>query len=362
MNADFLAEMDPFAWEPSAASRIDGLGGGQRLRDGSYAFHTPYLAAPAGLATFSINFVNLQATRGTLIVEIFGGGVADRRQLRMRTLSLAELAAAGGGIEISLPSDRGETYAVAGHIYDDSDARADGATVQIVVVRGSKRSAAQMQAAGMVRVARLAGIDLPSFQHPSSQTWSLPQLDEKPFLSAVADLGLEPRTSCWGAAFVYHALRYQFGSLDGYTGIGMGDHFEELVQGLQTLGAHVHPAGAHVHPAAQIAALPSPPHDYDFAWVIANEPEASPAALLATALRLAGQVRAGGIVVLVFPWEHSRMPLESCPVSKRGDIEILALKLLAQGHGVAQLKFRAGDRRFAPGTRTPFALLFHRAP
>ena len=63
---------------------------------------------------------------------------------------------------------------------------------------------------------------------------------------------------------------------------------------------------------------------------------------------------------MVFPFEHGRMPTDICDVPKRGDIEIIALKMLAGGHSVAQLKFRTAAGLPRPGTRTPFGLIARR--
>jgi len=75
---------------------------------------------------------------------------------------------------------------------------------------------------------------------------------------------------------------------------------------------------------------------------------------------LIDRVRPSGAVTMVFPFEHGRMPNEFSEIARRNDVEALALRLLAHGHGVAQLKFRPAEQSFRSGTRTPFGLMIRR--
>lgn len=352
-SANFQFEMDPFEADPSHSSRIGGLGGGKPASETAYAFRTSPLAAPAGRVSFHLSFEGLQASSGTLLIEISGGQDSERRQLKLRTVALAELAASGGVEHISLVSNRRQTYTVAGSIYDDTDAVAQRLSIQISVEPSPVGETAEGHT--MARVSRLAGLNPPTFAHPSSQTWSKEQMHEPAFRSACQAVGMDVAAGSWSAPYVYQAIRYLVGELSGTRGFGAGLSAEIIANAFSAQGADVIGHWS-LDPAHWPAA-----NDLDFTWLIFEEPLIPAGHLFWMINLLMDRLMPGGALALVFTFEHGRMPHEPCDVLKRGDVEIFALRLLAQGHSVAQLKFRAGNRPLPVGTRTPFGLMIRRA-
>ncbi|APL95250.1 hypothetical protein [Sphingobium indicum] len=347
--------MNPFELAPSHASRIGGLGGALPAPENGYAFRTKPLFVPAGEVGVTLTFEGLQASKGVLLIEISGGEEGARRQLQLRTVSLVDLAAAGGVEHIALMNGHGDAYVVAGHIYDDTDAIAESLSVRIVV----NALPATIQTAGalntMARVPRLAGLDLPSFEHPTSQTWSKEQMGDPAFQSACNIFGLEVDAASWSAAYVFQAIRYLLGNLSGLKGFGAGLHAEIISGGFGAEQAEV--VG---HPSLDPAHWP-PAKNFDFAWLIFEVPIIHAGHLFWMINLLLDRLRPGGVLAVAFTFEHGRMPREQCEVLTRGDVEVFALRLLGQGHSVAQLKFRAGNQPLPVGTRTPFGLMAQRA-
>lgn len=349
--ADFRAEMDPFAWAPAHASRIQGLGGRRSAPESAYAFQTAPMVAPAGVITVAVAFAGLTASRGTLLIEITAVDGGERRQLGLRTLSLADLAAKNGTEQITLTRDRRGTYAVAGNIYDNTDATAEGLTIEMAV-SGFKHSAKTKH--GMTRVSRLAGTELPSFTHPTSQTFSREQVKEASFHSSCGTLGLAPNAASWPAAFLLHALRYQLGDISGHCGLGVGASADLIGGALTSMGATIVNS-----PNFDPAKWPEG-SELSFAWLNVDQQSEPALHLFVKACILIERLRIGGVLAMVFPFEHGRMPWDACDVLKRNDTEIIALKMLAGGHSVAQLKFRTAEGLLPLGTRTPFAMIIHR--
>lgn len=347
----FQSEMDPFGWASSYVSRIRGLGGTQVALESAYTFKTTPLTAPSGNVSFDLKFKGLQASRGALLIEISAGQDSTWRQLKLRTVSLAELAAAGGVERITLTSDQREAYSVAGYIYDDTDAVAQSLSLNVSVNALNSPSADLP----MARVARLAGLELPSFAHPTSQTWSREQINEQAFHSACKSLALDAVTASWSAAYIYQATCYLLGDLSGLKGFGAGISADIIANAFITKHAD-----AICHLSLDPVHWP-PANNLDFTWLIFEEPLIPVGHLFWMINLLIDRLSPGGVLIIVFTLEHGRMPTEQCDVLKPGDVEIFALRLLAQGHSVAQLKFRAANRPLPLGARTPFGLTVQRA-
>jgi hypothetical protein len=346
--------MDPFAWAPAYASRIGGLGGEQTAAEEAYAFQTGQLIAPAGFVVITIRIDGLRASRGTLLIEVAGVDGAERRQLELRTLSLVALAEGGGVEQIALTSARRDTYAVAGYIYDDSDAVADAMSVSIAV-SGSQQPAARPSASGiMAKVARLVSVEPPNFTHPVSQIFSPEQINEEAFRSVCRILNVAVQNSSWSAAFLFHALRYQFDELAGRRGLGVGRSASVVTRGLASQGAEVD------HVASFDPAEWPEGGNLDFVWLDVDQSPEPPLFLFIKACCLIERLRIGGVLAMTFPLEHGRMPSDVCDVPKRSDVEIIALKMLAGGHSVAELKFRTVKGPLQAGMRTPCSLIVHR--
>ena len=350
----FSIDLNPFESEPSHVSRIAGLGGRRPAADPDYAFRTAPLVVTPGHFDVTITFDCLHATRGTLLIEVVEGPGIERRQVRLRTVALAEMAARGGIEHLSIENDRGGAYSVAGYIHDDTDAAAGGMTIHILSNQSAMAAQGTLLSNAMMPVGRLAGLALPSFAHPSSQTWSPAQEDEPAYRTACRALGIDDRTASWPEAYVYKALCCLLGDLSGLKGFGVTVHSGALLNALKSQDVETF-----------VSERTDPAHwpsftELDFAWLV-NEGQTEDARIVVwTALALIDRLRPGGALVMVLPFEHGRMSQESSEVLTRNDVEVLGLRLLAQGHGVAQLKFRPANQAFPSGTRTPFGMMLRK--
>jgi hypothetical protein len=357
MNQFSNIESDERQFEliPSFFSRIGGLHGEHAAPEEGYAFSTIPLTAVAGEVVVTLNLEGLQASRGTLLVEISGGKEGARRQLKLRTIALADLAAAGGVEHIALLNGQNDDYSVAGYIHDDTDAIVRNLSVRIAVtpLPADGQNIGAIHA--MARAPRLASVDAPSFARPTSQTWSKDQMEGPAFHSACQAVGLDTGVASWSGAYVYQAIHHLLGNVSGLKGFGAGLNAETVAQGFNA--NHAETFG---HWSLDPTHWPQA-NDIDFAWLIFEVPIIPVGHLFWMIGLLMERLRPGGVLVVVFTMEHGRMPLEKCEVPTRGDVEIFALRLLAQGHSVPQLKFRAGAHLLPAGTRAPFGLMVQRA-
>jgi hypothetical protein len=207
----------------------------------------------------------------------------------------------------------------------------------------------------ITRVERLASVLFPTFRSPSSQVMSPSQLQERAFSAICGRLGLPAGSKAWAPAYVVQALNTQLGRMVGLRGFGAGLDVEPIARALAEEGATISAT------SGPDPAFWPPVEDLDFVWAISEEAAQPPLAVFVKICSLLERVRPSGCAVLVFPFEHGRMPHERSSVCKRSDVEILSLTLLGHGHNVAQLKFRPGARALPPGTRTPYGLIVRRA-
>ena len=124
--------LDPFAFWPDAASRIEGLGGPGPAVEADAVFHTLYTSFDPGPLSVDIIFAQLAATRGSLTLYVMAlpeaGSIA---KVQSRTLvALADLTAVGGRYRLPVMIKRDHSYAFLGRVMDDTDAHAATLTLQ----------------------------------------------------------------------------------------------------------------------------------------------------------------------------------------------------------------------------------------
>src|ERR1700712_2840267 len=113
-----------FAFWPTVASRITGLGGVKPSPDPAYVFHSAYLDVPAGDVSCTLNFAGLVGELGVITFRVNAlpvepGGQATT--VNAWTASLRDIAAGGGDVASTFQALPGFRYAILGHIYAETD-------------------------------------------------------------------------------------------------------------------------------------------------------------------------------------------------------------------------------------------------
>jgi len=209
-------EVDPFAFIPGVESRIRGLGGEARSLDPHYAFHTPYVPAANGAASFLVRFTGLRGTEGTLTLRLNMQALdasSPARLVNSERIPIRALVEQGGTMSIGFQGFPGMAYAVFAGIFDDTDAAADGLSVWLDrpagdTVSGPER-ATQYSATTLTTTIRLASVDKPTLREPVSQIFTPSQLD-RAALARARQLGLsvkdQPEAWIWEQLHILSAL------------------------------------------------------------------------------------------------------------------------------------------------------------
>ncbi len=407
----FGAVIDAFGYAPNHASRIHGLGGSKPSADGAYVFCTVPVRSMPGPITFTIQFNDLQATCGTLVLQIFAVSAIPGVEATPSTatvISMADLARSGGLHHIETVGRRNMLYAVAGHIYDETDATAIGVTISLdqglapdpweprSIGPATGTRAPGVSAGGLHRAARLVSLAPPNLDNPVSQGWTAEQCRQRPFAEWMEVLH-QPAQSTrinWAAAYILQSLR-SFGALQsGAAGLGFGVLEQSLPAILAARGCSVlataphHDAAPDGDPALALeqrcrpdlcqrdrffenvrfatvdsAAIPQTLRDFDFLWSAGMGDEAGTTEKFQHFVESSMHcLKPGGLAVHVFQWAPAGgRRLHRGFVYDRPAIERIALSLISRGHEVAQLKFQYDARTSSKdGDAVPFGLIARR--
>lgn len=349
-RVDDLA-LDPFAFHRNVSSRIGGLGGNVPGYDPVYAFHTPYVAAARGPASFRIRFHNLRARRGTLVLRVHmlpDEPGATARLVNSARIQINRLVQNGGEAEIDFEGFRGFTFAVLGQVPDETDAHADG--LDVTLDRPADPTELARPPAEDVRTTRFGGdalrpvahllsLEPPSLAAPVSQPCTAEQMREPAWADRSRELGLdaEPDPARWPSVYALQVLR-RYSMLDpGARGLLLGDDGALAAalasQGGQADGADYLCSMTALHGGSTVAEM---------------------AAAVEASLR---RLRPGGLAIHLLPLAAGS---GRAAAFRRADLERLALTLISRRHEVAQ--FKAGRAVTLDGSGVaPFGLLLRRA-
>lgn len=371
--------LDPFGWHVGVASRIPGLGGENPAHDPTYVFHTPYVKVARGPVAFDVEFQNLSARKGTLVLRIHvlpdePGAVA--RMVDSERIQLNRLAHHGGRIGLPFQGLGGVTYALMGLIPDNTDVRADGLIVR--VDRPEDGSEDQRTGYGDGRntvfgsdaiapTAHMLSTDEPSLAMPVSQPFTQQQQAEDIYSRWLEQLGedFEPGCGQWERIFVLQALE-QYGLLQpGARGLGLTGHQDMLSRKLAasgTLVTTVCPQNLEEGNGG-LANLPIDLVDFDFLWShrIFNERQSTGEAINLID-NLMGRLRPGGLAIHILTAGTGMSPVgdrhSGALVFERDDVERLALIMISRGHEVARIRLGAIPTKEGV---TSFAFIMRRA-
>jgi hypothetical protein len=132
VSASTTFSLDPFALWPDAKSSIEGLGGSAPAPEPDAVFHTAYISFEPGPLLVDIQFSQLSATRGKMLLHVMalpdedGGSMVQSTTL----IDLAELAGTGGLHRLPVIIKRDNAYAFMARLFEETDARASALTVR----------------------------------------------------------------------------------------------------------------------------------------------------------------------------------------------------------------------------------------
>ncbi|TVV73375.1 class I SAM-dependent methyltransferase [Sphingomonas solaris] len=390
--------LDPFAFWPPLVSRIGGLGGHEAGGDEAYAFHTSYIHCDEGPAVFTLRFKGLKATRGSLTLSV--------NVLPLRANSIAFKAASDsipfrnlildeGVATIRVAATSGNSYAVLGYIYDETDASAESLEIdvrRVVDVDAFTRKLIDARrtlfsTTTVHPVPRLVSREAPTLADPVCQMCTAAQFEEPVYREWVdrMEIGKHRHRKHWEYVYVLQSLR-RYGVLaEGARGLGFGVGNETLPAVMAAMGCTVvatdlpadhaqvadwsatnqHIASVEglrqptICPdelfdqrvsfrAVDMSALPEDMVDFDFIWSsCAFEHLGSIPAGLRFVEEAMRCLKPGGVAVHTTEFNLSSndetVDAGATVLFRRKDFERLALSLISRGHEVAQFKYEQGD-------------------
>lgn len=398
--------IDPFGAAPHLASRIPGLGGSLAPPNPAYVMESNPLRTAIGQIVFIVEFCDLQATAGTLVLHVLA------RPEHMKSVStpvatiavsMTDLVAHQGIACIGAVGRRNMLYSVSAELSDDSDATASA--IRLSLNRreesdpswrprdaASKRAALPERGPALRDQPELISMRPPRLAAPVSQPMTPSQLAESIFAERLAELGLadDRSTWAWAEVMLLQSLRYYSALVSGARGLcfdrgvrampayvaAHGGSMTIVRDGPGTAGDAACDTGieALTRPAlcppetfagavhvATAAALDSAEEvaDYDFLWTVglADTP-AGKAAFPHFLIDCMRYLRFGGMAVHLVG--YGAMDGAATHFT-RPEIERMALSLVAQGQEVAQVKFAVAEIGMPePGAPIPFAILARR--
>jgi hypothetical protein len=392
-------DLDPFSFFAGTASRVTGLGGSSPGHDPSYVFHTPYVRAAPGRATFTVRFTGMVAKRGTLVLRVNMLPLEAGAHARLVTSERVQLnrliAQQNGEISLTFEAFRNVSYAIYGSMSDDGQVSADALTVTLDRPDdGSEYRGALAEARNTIfgtdRIrpsSQLLSTDRATMADPVSQMCTSNQFDEPAYHEWAARLHEPVRRhrKQWEFIYILQALR-RYGMIQpGARGLGFGVGREPLPALMAAMGATVVGTDLppdHVDTAAWFASgqhgsaieslrrpdlcddatfaervsfvpadmtsIPGELVNFDFCWSsCAYEHLGSIKAGLKFVEDSLQSLRPGGLAVHTTEFNltsnDETMDNAGTVIFRRRDMEQLALALISRGHEVAQIKLDTGD-------------------
>lgn len=384
---DSLA-LDPFAFWPNLASRIEGVGGDEPGDVPDYAFHTLYLGCGTARVTFIVEAGDLAAERGTLILRIhelpdFVG--ADARQVAISQTQMTDMIRQGGSASLSVDTEAGNSYAILGHIHGDT--RVTARTLGVIARRSVPDAddptrpsdfVARTDRIGMVP--QLVSMHEPTLAAPVSQHATAGRLREHVFAQWDQHLPHGTPLERWERVFIARTLeRYDVARV-GARGLAIGaagGTDDPLIRILDAAGCRMMAAGAGADLVDGISAMAPDwwPADtcagmagFDFCYATCppHVTHIGRQRLLGGVEDMLRTLKPGGLTIAILPFDATPRDVldpEAGPVPGRRDVERIGLLLVSRGHQVAQLCFGGSALTTAPGkgTLSRFALVVRRA-
>lgn len=246
-----VTPLDAFGFWPASASRIDGLGGEVIDPDPNYAFHSNYAEVGSGIVRCTLRFDRLECSIGSITLRVNGlppGPGARAESIRTWTASLRDMAEGEGVVEVSFQASAGSRYAVLGHIYDESDARARALEIVLEVELQSENDAQRAATRKSIfgrrvfrRANRMFRGEAPTLTDPVSQGCTAAQFDEPAYTRWTGEIreARKRHRKQWEFVYILQTL-WRYGMLrPGARGLGFGIGVEPLPAVLASHGCTI---------------------------------------------------------------------------------------------------------------------------
>lgn len=390
--------VEAFAFWPTVVSRLAGLGGSEPSPDPAYVFHSAYLEIAPGDVECTLRFDRLAGELGVITFRVNAlsdGPGAHATTVTAWTMPLRDLAAQGGQAIGQFQAAPGMRYAIMGHIYDETDTRAEALTIEFQTVQRSDAYKEQLEKARKSvfgqrlfrRANRMISNEPATLADPVSQTCTSAQFEEPAYGDWLRrlDLPFHKHRKQWEFIYILQALE-RYGMLEhGARGLGFGVGIEPLPAAMAAAGVTVVASDlgadddrardwslSHQH-AQTVEQLRNPavcaneifdrsvsfrPVDmnridpdlrgFDFCWSsCAFEHLGSIQAGLDFVRNSVDCLKHGGLAVhtteLNLVSNDQTVDNEGTVLFRRRDIEKLAVDLSSRGHFVAQIKYDLGN-------------------
>lgn len=377
-EADML-ELDPFSYHPLEASVISGLGGTGRPSSPGYALHTDYVHVAEGPANFILRFRNLSAKLGTLQlrVHMLVEGPPVRLLLANTVrIQLNRLIQLGGEIAVPFAGIKGVQFAIHGAVLGETDATASG--LAILLDRPASDDDRAMPVADLRNteygqaatrpVPMLMALETATLAAPVGQMATVAQTREAPFAEWSTRLRLQDDTlrSRWSASYILQVIRTYGFMQEGARALGFGAGAAEIGDVLRSLGMLV-----------DVDMLPPLPQhvpgrfiERDVVWSVDEIAHSGIADAFEYVTALMTCLRPSGIAIHVVPFVPGRGQRtlgEAGLAFRRGDIERLAVTMIARDGETSQLKLTdegpvLGSSSIGLSDIGAFGLVFRKAP
>lgn len=394
--------LDPFAFWPGAASRVDGLGGDGPSPNADVVFHTAYTALPVGKTRFEVGFEGLVADGATLTLHVnalpTAGGDAVTVGAQTFVLSGTDAALS---IEVDIANNF--THALLATITQAHPASARAVTIVAHYTHGDRvlddaaLAAAETDILADARqrllaappppaLARFVLPGPPTLARPVSQMCTAAQFDEPAYREWTDALRTTPvyHRKQWEFIYVLQALKHYGVLVPGSRGLGFGVGREPLPALFASIGCQVvatdlaaeddrardwRDTQQHIDSiemlrrpdicddarfeaavsfrAADMTEIPADLRGFDFTWSsCAYEHLGSIDAGLTFVEASLDCLREGGVAVHTTEFNLSSndetIDNEGTVLFRRRDFEALAMRLIAAGHEVMPLCYDIG--------------------
>jgi hypothetical protein len=391
--------LDPFGFYGATRSRIGGLGSSGTLPYDRFAFHTPYTPLGGGEVQVTLSFLGLQASMGTLSIQVNllpESAEPPVRRIAETLVTLPDLVQEDGIIRLDFDALAGASYAIEGIVEAETDAVARA--LQIAVEARDLNDAMREQLfearTGFLTDGGSDASSCPALissakatmARPSSQMCTASQMDEPAYKRWLGVLGEPARfhRKQWEVIYILQVLDSAGMLRPGRKGLGFAVGREPLpaimaAHGVEILATDLPEDHASTrlwsttnqhgcldalrYPqlcvntifdrnvsfrAVNMTDIPDDLGGFDFCWsACAFEHLGSIEAGLSFVQRSLDPLRPGGISVHTteFNVTSNDLTMEHRTTSlfRRRDMEVLALRLIAEGHDVAQIKLDSGE-------------------
>jgi len=387
-------EVEPFSFFSQHASAIPGLGGDERSPDPNYCFHTPYHEYRTGAVIFTVNLAEARASYGELALRVHAfrpdsgenATLVAGNRIPLDDLNLPTLE-----ISVRFSAVPGVLYALFGYFSEPGNLRAAGLTI-FAEERGSDNPA-DFVSSEMARslfegkpidnASRMIADRPPLFVLPLSQPMTAGQLASAEYRNSWPEIGegVDPAIR-WRQAYALQAVE-AYGMLqEGASGLLVASEDMPIGGVLRSHGASVTewrivPGESTMDEVTGIdLSVPSGSSmnierltgQFDFLIALTNANWfRSKDQVFKFVTSMLRHVLRGGVAVFLFDHvnvqDSRRVQPGGAPDFPvyRTDIQQLAIRIIAHGSSVAQLKFAdTTDSDEATGVSRPYGFVVRR--